>query len=98
MSVLQMQLKDHLRHLTGTSHVYSDAGVWILSVGMAAHAGSLIANAVDSQWFADQAYVAKSALGIKTWEEVLGRLEGVLWVRTWQAGVGLFRRGWDEVL
>lgn len=98
MATLQLHLKAHLRQVTGTSHAYSPAGIWILSVGMTASRDSLSGSAEDSQWFADQAYVAKHALGLQKWDDVLKCMEKVLWVRTWEQGAGLFRRGWDEIL
>lgn len=97
-AALQMQLKGHLRQVLGTNYIYSAAGIWILSIGMAISNDSLSSSTEDIQWFTDQAYVAKSALGLHTWEDVLSCLEKVLWVRTWQHGAGLVRQGWDEVL
>lgn len=93
---LLSQLKMQLHQLIGTEYIYSDLGVWILSVGMASSSGP--ATAGYSQWFSDQAYVAKSALGMRTWDDVLVRLENVLWVKTWRQGGEFFRRGWEEIL
>lgn len=100
-SVLLLQLKTHLQQFAGsTAYAYSAAGIWILTVGMAASGGcGVAALATDShQWFVDQAYVAKSALGMRTWDDVLARLETVLWVNHSPLGADIFRQGWEEIL
>jgi hypothetical protein len=100
-NVLLRQLKSNLQQFAGTTaYAFSAVGIWILTVGMAASSGTAAAAwTTDShQWFVDQAYVAKSALGMRRWDDVLARLESVVWVNDSAPGEDIFRLGWEEIL
>jgi hypothetical protein len=70
-----LQLKSHLETLLLTNYIHSSAGIWLLSVGLAATVGT-----PNRKWFISQACTAATVLGLNTWEEVLVRLETIFWI------------------
>lgn len=86
-----LQLKTHLKALEPGEYVSNQLGIWIISIGMAATIGTM-----DHQWFIDQACTTAMTVGLHTWENVLGCLESILWVRTEQGEI--FRQEWGKLL
>uniref|UniRef100_A0A8H7N4Y6 Uncharacterized protein n=1 Tax=Bionectria ochroleuca TaxID=29856 RepID=A0A8H7N4Y6_BIOOC len=84
------QLKQHLETLTQTDYLHSDLHIWLLSIGMAASTGM-----PQVQWFFDQACIAALALRLREWEQVLGRLERILWIPGPQREA--ISRRWEEI-
>lgn len=85
-----LRLVRHLKTFAATGSLHSPLGIWLLSVGMVA-----TMDTADRQWLTDQARRAAVALGLVTWEDILVRLESVLWIRGQQGEV--FRQRWEEV-
>ncbi|KAL6406993.1 hypothetical protein AUP68_09814 [Ilyonectria robusta] len=90
-SVIVFQLKSHLTTLAGTDYIYGPLGIWVLSIGMAATIGTM-----DHQCFKELAGSAATSVGLHSWEDILVRLESILWMRTRRDEV--FRQGWEEIL
>lgn len=89
--VIILQLRYHLTVLAGTSYMYEPHIIWALSVGMVSTIGG-----EGHPWFLDQACAAAETLDLKSWEDVLVRLQNILWTRVPQGE--LFRQTWNEVL
>ncbi|KAH8896885.1 hypothetical protein GQ53DRAFT_680615, partial [Thozetella sp. PMI_491] len=92
-SDLTVQLKRHLSAMARTNDLQDSLGTWAISVGMVA-----TIDAANYQWFIGQAQarMAAATLGLRTWEDVLGRLESIFWMRTEHGE--LFRKTWSDVL
>ncbi|CRG88146.1 hypothetical protein PISL3812_05173 [Talaromyces islandicus] len=86
-----LQLKAHLEPLLLTEYMQSSVGVWILSVGLAASMGT-----PHRKWFVSHACTAAMVLDLQTWEDVLVRLETILWTKVQQEDCA--RHKWEEIL
>ncbi|KUJ17660.1 uncharacterized protein LY89DRAFT_707125 [Mollisia scopiformis] len=89
-NAIMVQLKTNLKTLIWTND-FDSLKLWFISIGMAA-AG----DTADHQWFLDQACIATTALGLQVWDDVLLRLQSILWIRMQQGA--LFQQRWEEVL
>lgn len=69
---------------------HSALTLWLLSVGMVASDGL-----PEGQWFISQAYKAAEALNLWTWDEVIVRLRGIVWLDSTSA-ITLFQQKWQE--
>lgn len=88
---ITMRLRNHLEILAGTEYPYDSLRLWILSVGLIASAGTS-----QRQWFITQTCIAVETLNLCTWDEVLTRLEVILWIQSPQTE--LFRQKWEDIL
>ena len=64
--------------------------LWLLSVGMVASDGI-----PEGQWFMSQAQKAAEALDLWTWDDVIVRLRGIVWLDS-TAAEQLFQEKWQE--
>jgi hypothetical protein len=64
--------------------------LWLLSVGMVAAAGI-----PEGQWFTSQAHKAAEALDLRTWDDVVCRLRGIVWLDS-AAAESSFQQKWQE--
>jgi hypothetical protein len=89
---LGLQLQGHLTTLAQAGYSHDRVGVWLLSVGMVA-----TINTMENKWFRSQALAAALHLNLRTWNDVLVRLESILWTKA-QHVEGLFQQAWKETL
>lgn len=87
---IMVHLKTNLKVLAWTNFVPDSVRLWVLSIGMEASNGT-----ADGQWFIDQACTATVALSLHKWEDILSRLESILWIRPQGE---IFRQRWEEAL
>ena len=66
--------------------------LWVLIVGMAASQ-----DALTSGWFTAKATTVARGLELRTWDDILQCMEGVVWYKT-QRGEEHFRQQWEEAL
>ncbi|TVY36230.1 hypothetical protein LSUB1_G005076 [Lachnellula subtilissima] len=90
-NTIMIHLKTHLEALARIKYDHGPLGIWAISMGMVAGVGTK-----DHQWFLNQARMAKIALGLQTWEDVLVSLESILWMRVEQ--LELFQEKWGDIL
>lgn len=64
--------------------------LWLLSVGMVASDGI-----PEGQWFRSQAHKASKALDLRTWDDIVVRLRGIVWLDA-TAAEPLFQQKWQE--
>lgn len=85
-----LRLRSHLEPLLLTKYLHNSAGVWIITVGLAATVGTL-----HRKWFISQACAIAVALGLQAWEDVLVRLDTVFWTRYQQEE--LVQHKWEQI-
>lgn len=91
MTKILIKLKEHFTALVSKDdRDHSALKFWILLVSMVAASWT---PACDL--FMSQAHEAAQNMGIESWDDVVDRLESVLWLRSQQDE--LFRRSWDRV-
>jgi hypothetical protein len=88
--ILILQLRYHLTVLAGTSYMHEPHIIWALFTGMVSTVGG-----EGHQWFLNEISAAAEALDLKSWEDVLVRLQSILWIRVPQEE--LFRQTWNEI-
>lgn len=88
--IIILQLRYHLMVLAGTSYMHEPHVIWALSVGMVSTIGG-----ESHQWFLNETSAAAETLDLKTWEDVLIRLQRILWIRIPQEQ--LFHQVWNQV-
>jgi hypothetical protein len=88
--IIILQLRYHLMILAGTSYMHEPHIIWALSVGMVSTIGG-----EGHQWFVNETSAIAETLDLKTWEDVLMRLQSILWIRVPQEE--LFHQTWNEV-
>lgn len=64
--------------------------LWLLSVGMVASDGI-----PEGQWFTSQAHKAAEALNLRTWDHIVVRVRGIVWLDS-TAAEPLFQQKWQE--
>lgn len=86
---LQAQM-EHTWYTMLASH--SSLALWLLSVGMLASDGT-----PEGRWFVTRARTAAGALDLQIWDDVIVRLQDILWLDS-RTATPLFHRKWREVL
>lgn len=79
-----------LEQLESELRVYDEIDVWLHAVGLVASSGT-----AEYSWFASRTAVITASLALITWEDVLARLENVLWLNI-PNGETIFRPHWEE--
>ena len=81
----------NLEDLGTISRMRNTLGVWFISIGMVASAGS-----PHYQWFAEKAQALVESLELTAGDDALSRIKDVIWIDTAQAD-SVFRPHWDAV-
>ncbi|RGP80083.1 hypothetical protein FLONG3_1854 [Fusarium longipes] len=86
-------LKDHLQPLAGKiGHgSFGSLQIWVLSVAIAS-----ATEPTEVQWLTYAARIASSAMGLRTWDDVVIHLKDILWLDTERGDV--FRHEWTDIL
>lgn len=88
---LVLQLNQHLETSPEIYNADDSLKIWLLSLGMVASK-----ETTGDDWFTNEASILVTALEIRSWEEILVQLKGILWLDTQRGGI--FRQMWEEIL
>ncbi|KAK4234394.1 hypothetical protein C8A03DRAFT_47259 [Achaetomium macrosporum] len=86
------QFAERFKEIESMPHIYNSLHVWLVTIGMAASAGT-----PHYQWFTDTARAVAALLQLGGWDDVLSGIQSILWLET-HGSHCTFQVHWGPVL